>query len=84
MVLVGAGTVRAENYGAPSRSDLRIAVVTRSCALDFDTPLFTGTSGASTVVTTSPDPLVNSGVSKSSAHDRVTTAIRRSDRDGAP
>ncbi len=54
VVLVGAGTVRAENYGAPSRPDLRIAVVTRTCELDFDSPLFT--SGAGLVVTTTDAP----------------------------
>ena len=50
VVLVGAGTVRAESYRAPSRSDLRIAVVTQSCNLDFSSGLFT--SGAGLIVTT--------------------------------
>lgn len=54
IVLVGAGTVRAENYGPPSRSGLRIAVVTRTCALDFDAPLFS--TGAGLVVTTLDAP----------------------------
>lgn len=54
IVLVGAGTVRAENYGPPSRAGLRIAVVTRTCALDFDSPLFA--SGAGLVVTTLDAP----------------------------
>lgn len=56
IVLVGAGTVRAERYGPPSRPDLRIAVVTRSCDLDFASPLFT--SGAGMVVTTVDSPSV--------------------------
>lgn len=56
VVLVGAGTVRAENYGAPSRTDLRIAVVTRTCQLNFASPLFA--SGAGLVVTTVGAPEV--------------------------
>lgn len=40
MILVGAGTVRDEQYGLPRRSDQRIAVVSQRCALDFDTELF--------------------------------------------
>lgn len=56
LVLVGAGTARAENYGPPSRAGLRIGVVTLSCALDFTSPLFT--SGAGFVVTTTTAPSV--------------------------
>ena len=53
-VLVGAGTVRADNYGAPSRPDLRIAVVTRAGGLDYTSPLFR--SGAGLVITTADGP----------------------------
>lgn len=56
VVLVGAGTARAENYGPPSTPGLRIGVVTLSCALDFSSPLFT--SGAGFVVTTTTAPPV--------------------------
>lgn len=56
IVLVGAGTVRAESYGPPSRPGLRIAVVTRSCDLDFTSPLFA--SGAGLVVTSVDSPSV--------------------------
>ena len=56
VVLVGAGTVRAESYRAPSRSDLRSAVVTQSCNLDFSSGLFT--SGAGLIVTTTTAPAV--------------------------
>lgn len=60
VVLVGAGTFKGEGYGAPSRADLRIGVVTRTCALDFTSPLFA--SGAGFVVTTldAPDVPVDS------------------------
>jgi riboflavin biosynthesis pyrimidine reductase len=47
VVLVAAGTVRAERYG-PSKVPL--AIVTRSCALDLDAPLFV--EGARVVVLT--------------------------------
>lgn len=49
LVLVGAGTVRAEGYRTPSDPSVRIAVVTRSGGLDWDSELFT--SGAAIVVT---------------------------------
>ncbi|NCX05840.1 MAG: pyrimidine reductase family protein, partial [Actinobacteria bacterium] len=49
VVVVGAGTARTENYGPPSKPGLRIAVVTKSCALDFTSPLFS--SGAGLVAT---------------------------------
>lgn len=47
VVLVAAGTVRAERYG-PSKVPL--AIVTRSCALDLDAPLFV--EGARAIVLT--------------------------------
>jgi riboflavin biosynthesis pyrimidine reductase len=56
VVLVGAGTARGEGYGAPSKQGLRIGVVTQSCALDFDSPLFA--SGSGFVVTTTHAPHV--------------------------
>jgi len=56
VVLVGAGTAKAENYGPPSRNDLRIGVVTKSCNLDFTAPLFT--SGSGFIVTTLDAPAV--------------------------
>ena len=56
VILVGAGTVKAEHYGPPSRSDLRIGVVTRTCNLDFASPLFA--SGAGFIVTTLDAPSV--------------------------
>jgi riboflavin biosynthesis pyrimidine reductase len=49
VVLVGAGTARAEKYGPPSQSGLHIAVVTNSCDFDFSSPLFA--SGAGIIVT---------------------------------
>lgn len=48
-VLVGAGTVRDEGYGKPSKVGQRVAVVTRSGRIDTSTELFT--SGAGYLVT---------------------------------
>lgn len=56
IVMVGAGTARAENYGPPSKKGQRIAVVTKSCKLDFSSLLFT--SGAGLVATTLNGPTV--------------------------
>jgi riboflavin biosynthesis pyrimidine reductase len=57
VVLVGAGTARTENYGPPSKPGLRIAVVTKTCALDFSSPLFS--SGAGLVATTVNAPALS-------------------------
>jgi riboflavin biosynthesis pyrimidine reductase len=56
LVLVGAGTARAEKYGPPTKPGQRIAVVTRSADLDWSSSLFT--SGAGLVVTTEDAPAV--------------------------
>jgi riboflavin biosynthesis pyrimidine reductase len=40
IILVGAGTVRAEGYGAPRLPGQRLAIVSRSGHFDFDSPLF--------------------------------------------
>lgn len=53
-VLVGAGTVRAEGYGVPSKAGQRVAVVSHTGQLDFTTDLFT--SGAGYVVVPSDAP----------------------------
>jgi riboflavin biosynthesis pyrimidine reductase len=65
VILVGAGTVRAEGYGPPMKEGQRIAVVTLTGRLDWDSRLFT--SGAALVVTTEdappvPVPSVRAGV----------------------
>lgn len=54
LVLVGAATVRAERYRAPSKPGLRVAVVTGSGDLDWSSSLFT--SGAGFVITTEAAP----------------------------
>ncbi|MCY7301431.1 MAG: hypothetical protein LH616_19750, partial [Ilumatobacteraceae bacterium] len=41
VILVGAGTVRAEGYGPPRLPGQRIAVVSRSGEFDFTLALFT-------------------------------------------
>ncbi len=49
VIVVGAGTVRDEGYGAPRKSGQRIGVVTLSGRLDYRSDLFT--SGAGFVIT---------------------------------
>jgi riboflavin biosynthesis pyrimidine reductase len=55
-VLVAAGTLRAENYGPGT---LPIAVVSRSCSLDWRSPFFTAATIRPVVVTVSDAPAVN-------------------------
>jgi len=45
VVLVGASTVRAEHYGPPRKAGQKVAVVSRSAALDWTTDLFTSGAG---------------------------------------
>ena len=40
VIVVGAGTVRDEGYGAPRKAGQRIGVVTRSGRLDYGSDLF--------------------------------------------
>jgi riboflavin biosynthesis pyrimidine reductase len=53
VVLAAAGTVRAEGYG-PSR--VPVAVVTRSCNLDWNAPFFTAAVARPLVVTAAAAP----------------------------
>jgi len=53
VVLVAAGTVRAEGYGP---SPVPIAVVTRSCRLDWDSRFFTAQDAQPIVVTVATAP----------------------------
>ena len=45
VIIVGAGTVRAEGYGPPKKIGQRIGVVTRSGSIDPMLPLFTSGAG---------------------------------------
>ena len=53
VVLVAAGTVRAERYG-PSK--VPVAVISRSCRLDWDSPFFTAAMAQPVVVTVARAP----------------------------
>ena len=55
-VLVAAGTARAEAYGPAA---LLIAVVSRSCALDWQAPFFTAATVRPIVVTVADAPVDN-------------------------
>lgn len=56
MIIVGAGTVRAEGYGPPRKPGQRIGVVTRSGKIDPRLPLFT--SGAGFLIMAEDSPAV--------------------------
>ncbi len=53
VVLVAAGTVRAEHYG-PSK--VPVAVISRSCHLDWDSPFFTAAIAPPIVITVAEAP----------------------------
>ena len=53
VVLVAAGTVRAERYG-PSKTP--VAVISRSCRLDWDSPFFTAAIASPIVITVAEAP----------------------------
>lgn len=60
LILVGAGTVRAEGYGPPSKAGQRIGVVTRRVDLDLTSALFTSGAGFLILPETAPDVPVDS------------------------
>jgi riboflavin biosynthesis pyrimidine reductase len=45
LIIVGAGTVRAEGYGVPRKPGQRIGVVSRSGMIDLDSALFSSGAG---------------------------------------
>lgn len=55
VVLVAAGTVRAEHYGP---SEVPVAVISRSCRLDWDSPFFTAAITPPIVVTVAEAPML--------------------------
>jgi riboflavin biosynthesis pyrimidine reductase len=69
VIVVGAGTVRAEGYGPPKKPGQRIGVVTATGHVDLTTDLFR--SGSGFVITTEVTPI---------ADDRVD--VVRAGRDG--
>ena len=60
VVIVGAGTARAEGYGAPRQAGLRIGVVTSSGRVDPASELFT--SGAGFLVAPVDGPSLPAGI----------------------
>lgn len=59
IVLVGAGTARAEPYSRPSKVGQRIAVVSRSGNIDTTTDLFTSGAGLLVIPRSAPTPKVS-------------------------
>lgn len=75
VIMVGAGTVRAEGYGVPSRADLRVAVVTKSCNVDAGLPIFTSGRGFLLTTTDAPQTSVETlrcGTGEVDLHGAVT------------
>lgn len=56
VILVGASTVRRDNYGPPNKRGQRVAVLSRSANFDFDQPLWT--SGAALLLLAEDAPEV--------------------------
>lgn len=74
VILVGAGTVRAEGYGAPKKPGQRIGVVSATGDVDTTTELFT--SGAGFLVLPEDTTAPNDDVAVVRAgHERVDLAI---------
>lgn len=55
VIVVGAGTVRAEGYGPPRRRDQKLVVVSRRGDLDLTAPLFTSGAGVLALPEDAPD-----------------------------
>jgi riboflavin biosynthesis pyrimidine reductase len=60
LMLVGAGTVRTEGYGAPRKPGQRVGVVSRTGNLDFTSPLFTSGAGFLIMPESAPEVPVDS------------------------
>jgi riboflavin biosynthesis pyrimidine reductase len=73
VIIVGAGTVRAEGYGPPSKPGQRIGVVTASARVDVGTPLFT--SGAGFLITTTSAPVTASVDTVRAGNDAVDLRV---------
>ena len=57
VIVVGSSTVRIDDYGPPSRKELRVGVVSRTGNLDLTTPLFTSGAGFLIIPEDAPTPL---------------------------
>ncbi|MCU1396461.1 MAG: hypothetical protein JWM34_4889 [Ilumatobacteraceae bacterium] len=60
VIIVGAGTVRAEGYGAPKKAGQRIGVVSRSGKVDPNSKLFTSGAGFLILPEDAPDTRIES------------------------
>jgi riboflavin biosynthesis pyrimidine reductase len=77
VIIVGAGTVRAEGYGAPKKAGQRIGVVTASGDVDVSSPLFT--SGAGFLICTDDTPDRGVEAMRRRVPDRSRTGVDRLD-----
>lgn len=75
VIIVGAGTVRAEGYGPPSKPGQRIGVISTTGDIDLGTPLFTSGAGFLIVPTDAPTRSVDTiraGVGSVDLHAALT------------
>ena len=56
VIVVGSSTVRIDDYGPPSRKDLRVGVVSRTGNIYLTTPLFTSGAGFLIIPEDAPEP----------------------------
>jgi len=77
VVIVGAGTVRDEGYGAPKRAGQRIGVVTARGAVDVSTTLFTSGSGFLITPADTPIPPGVDAVRAGAGHVDLSAALAR-------
>ena len=76
LIIVGAGTVRAEDYGIPKKPGQRIGVVSNSGNLDPNLPLFTSGAGFLIVPEDAPANTIESVRAGNGTVD-LTAAITR-------
>ena len=76
-IVVGAGTVRADGYGEPTKPGQRVGVVTRTGRLDFDSPLFESGAGFLIMPVNAPAPRAGVDVIRAGAHDVDLPAAMR-------
>jgi riboflavin biosynthesis pyrimidine reductase len=78
VILVGAGTVRSEGYGPPRKPGQKVAVVTRTAALDWSSDLFTSGAGL-VVVPEDAEPVPVPSVRAGRSHVDLGSAVAQLD-----
>jgi riboflavin biosynthesis pyrimidine reductase len=82
VIVVGSSTVRIDDYGPPSRKDLRVGVVSRTGNIDLTTPLFTSGAGFLIIPEDAPEPSNPSVTCIRAGHGSVDFAAAMCHLDG--